>query len=219
MGRLIAVEGLDGAGKNTLVTGLVRRWRERGVAVATVSFPRYHQSLFADVAAEALHGEHGDLRESVYAMALLFALDRSAAAPEIRAALESNDVVVADRYVASNAAYSAARLAQSADGEVVRWVHDLEFGRLDLPRPDHTLFLAVSADVAMSRAQARSAGDPTRPRDHYERDADLQRRVDATYRELARSGWASPWTEVADAAPETLIDLLGAGVNDPNDAR
>ncbi|MGC4933636.1 dTMP kinase [Gordonia sp. DT30] len=208
MGRLIAVEGLDGAGKNTLVTGLVRRWREGGLTVAAFAFPRYHRSVFADIAAESLHGEHGDLRDSVYAMALLFALDRQAAAPEIRSALDANDIVVADRYVASNAAYSAARLDQGADGEVVAWVRDLEFGRFGLPRPDHTLLLGVPAEVAMRRARARSADDPSRPRDHYERDSDLQRSVDAVYRDLARSGWASPWSEVAGADPAELGDLL-----------
>lgn len=208
VGRLIAVEGLDGAGKNTLVNALVQRWRASGSQVSTITFPRYHRSVFADVAAEALHGEHGDLRQSVYAMALLFALDRSAAAADIRTALQHNDVVLADRYVASNAAYSAARLDQTADDEVVAWVHDLEFGRFELPRPDHTLLLGVPVEVAMRRAEARSAHDPSRPRDHYERDAELQVRVDAVYQQLARSGWASPWTEVNDTEDAALGDLL-----------
>src|SRR5690348_9141755 len=106
------------------------------MTVASLSFPRYGHSVSADIASEALHGGHGDLSSSVYAMAVLFALDRAGAREEIELLGSEYDVLILDRYVASNAAYSAARLHQSADGEVVAWVHELEYGRLRLPRPD-----------------------------------------------------------------------------------
>ena len=116
---LIVIEGLDGAGKRTLPEGLRRAFEAAGKSVATLAFPRYGVSVHADVAAEALHGQHGDLADSVYAMAMLFALDRAGAAGDIAALSTANDVVILDRYVASNAAYSAARLQQDATGEVV----------------------------------------------------------------------------------------------------
>lgn len=208
VGELIAVEGLDGAGKNTLVTGLVEHWHSRGARVAQLTFPRYGRTATADIAAEALHGKHGDLRDSVYAMALLFALDRADAADEIRSARSEFDVVILDRYVASNAAYSAARLHQDADGEVVHWVADLEFGRFGLPLPDRQVLLGVPAEVAMARAESRADADATRARDHYERDADLQRRVDAVYRGLASTSWRSPWTEFDGGDISILARLL-----------
>ncbi|MDL9936722.1 dTMP kinase [Gordonia sp. ABSL1-1] len=195
MGELIAVEGLDGAGKNTLVTGLVDRWRGAGAVVTTLTFPRYGASVTADLAAEALHGEHGDLRESVYGMALLFALDRAGAAADIEKARHTADVVILDRYVASNAAYNAARLGQDADGEMTRWVADLEFGRFGMPVPDRQVLLGVPVELARARAAARAEADAARTRDFYERDDDLQTRVDAVYRQLAARGWASPWIE------------------------
>ena len=74
---LIAIEGVDGAGKRTLDDGLRRPSKQAGKSVATLAFPRYGQSVTADIAAEALHGKHGDLASSVYAMAMLFALDRA----------------------------------------------------------------------------------------------------------------------------------------------
>ncbi|SDU84826.1 dTMP kinase [Gordonia westfalica] len=208
MGQLIAVEGLDGAGKNTLVTGLVERWTSSGLRVATFTFPRYGQSATADIASEALHGAHGDLRDSVYAMALLFALDRAGAAADITAATEANDIVILDRYVASNAAYNAGRLDQGADGEVVRWVADLEYGRFAMPVPDRHVLLGVPAEVAMQRARSRAAGDASRTRDAYERDSDLQRRVDAVYRRLAEDNWTSPWHQYDGEDVTALADLL-----------
>lgn len=194
MGRLIAVEGLDGAGKNTLVTSLVAGWRARGFSVSTFAFPRYGAAVTADIAAEALHGEHGDLASSAYAMAMLFALDRFDAATAIRADVAANDIVILDRYVASNAAYSAARLREGIAGAAVRWVGDLEFGRFALPVPDHQVFLGVPTSVAAQRAVRRADADGSRARDAYERDDDLQSHVDAAYRDLAAAQWFSPWT-------------------------
>ena len=121
--------------------------------MATLAFPRYGQSVSADIAAEALHGEHGDLASSVYAMAMLFALDRAGARRGDRAPARGRTTcVILDRYVASNAAYSAARLHQDADGDVVAWVRELEYERLRLPAPDWQVLLEVPAELAAQRA-------------------------------------------------------------------
>ena len=194
---LIAIEGVDGAGKNTLTQGLRAQFEARGKSVTTVGFPRYHQSIEADLAAEALRGQHGDLAESVYAMALLFALDRAGAKDDIAAMDATHDVVILDRYVASNAAYSAARLHQDAGGEVVQWVQQLEFDRLALPVPNWQLYLNVPTELAAERAAKREQHDATRTRDAYERDGGLQHRTGEVYRELAAENWGGPWVVVA----------------------
>jgi dTMP kinase len=193
---LIAIEGVDGAGKRTLTNGLRAAFEAAGKSVGTLAFPRYGQSVAADVAAEALHGQHGDLASSVYAMAMLFALDRAGGADEIRELCRVRDVVILDRYVASNAAYSAARLHQQADGEVVGWVHDIEYQRLGLPAPDWQVLLGVSAELADQRARARARADVSRRRDAYERDAGLQQRTGAAYAALAAAGWGGRWLVV-----------------------
>jgi dTMP kinase len=195
---LIAIEGVDGAGKRTLSDGLRKVFESAGKSVATLAFPRYGQSIPADIAAEALHGEHGDLASSVYAMAMLFALDRAGAVEQIEELRRSHDVVILDRYVASNAAYSAARQHEDAAGEAVAWVAQLEYQRLGLPAPDWQILLAVSAELAGQRARSRADSDPGRARDSYERDDGLQQRTGAVYAELAAAGWGGPWL-VADA--------------------
>lgn len=194
MGILVAVEGLDGAGKRTIVGRIEQAAAERGASVTSLAFPRYGESITADIASEALHGRHGDLRESVYAMGLLFALDRAAARPILRSALAEHDLVLCDRYTASNAAYNAARLGEGAESEVVSWVADLEFGRFALPVPDHQLLLGVPPEVAMDRAAGRAETDADRPADSYERDSDLQRRVYRVYGDLVETNWMSTWS-------------------------
>ena len=208
---LIAIEGVDGAGKRTLAQGLTTAWQGAGKSVATLAFPRYGQSVPADMAAEALHGQHGDLASSVYAMALLFALDRAGAATQIRELCGDHDVVILDRYVASNAAYSAARLHQGADGEVVDWIHQIEYRRLQLPPPDWQVLLGVSAELAGQRARDRARQDASRSRDAYERDNELQQRTGAAYAGLAAAGWGGRWLVVdADVDPGQLAARLTA---------
>jgi dTMP kinase len=208
---LIAIEGVDGAGKRTLAQGLTEAFEAAGKSVATLAFPRYGQSIHADLAAEALHGQHGDLASSVYAMALLFALDRAGGAAQIRELCGDHDVVLLDRYVASNAAYSAARLHQGADGEVVDWVLQMEYRRLQLPAPDWQVLLGVSAELAGLRARDRARQDASRSRDAYERDNELQQRTGAAYADLAAAGWGGRWLVVdADVDPGQLAARLTA---------
>jgi dTMP kinase len=206
---LIAIEGVDGAGKRTLSEGLRTAYETAGKSVATLAFPRYGQSVVADIAAEALHGQHGDLASSVYAMAMLFALDRAGAVDEIERLRRDHDVVILDRYVASNAAYSAARLRQDSGGEAVDWVHRIEYQRLRLPQPDWQVLLAVSAELAGQRARSRAESEPGRPRDSYERDDELQQRTGAVYAGLAAADWGGRWLVVdADIDPERLAAAL-----------
>ena len=210
---LIAIEGVDGAGKRTLSEGMRQAFETVGMSVASLAFPRYGRSVTADIAAEALHGEHGDLASSVYAMAMLFALDRAGAVDELDGLRRSHDVLLLDRYVASNAAYSAARMHEDAAGAAVTWVHRLEYQRLGLPVPDWQVLLAVPAELAGQRARSRAESEPGRARDSYERDDDLQRRTGEVYRGLAAAGWGGRWLVVdADVDPVRLVaQLTGAG--------
>jgi dTMP kinase len=201
MGRLIVVEGLDGAGKRTLSDALCTALAAKGARVARFAFPRYDADVHAELAREALYGRHGDLAASVHGMALLFALDRRAAAPELRAARESHDVVLVDRYIASNVAYHAARAHQRADGELAAWLRDLEVERFGVPVPDHQLLLAVPRTVAAERAAHRERTEAGRERDAYEFDADLQERTADAYAQLAAASWLSAWTVLDGSAP------------------
>jgi dTMP kinase len=207
---LVVIEGLDGAGKRTLTDGLRRAFAAQGRSVATLAYPRYGQSITADLAHEALHGAHGDLAESVYAMAVLFALDRANGKDHVAALQRDHDVVILDRYVASNAAYCAARLHQDAAGDMVAWVGELEYGRLGLPEPDHQVLLKVPVELAAQRARHRAAEESDRARDAYERDDGLQQRTAAVYAGLADRNWHGSWSTVA---PDVDAGALAADLS------
>ena len=205
---LIVIEGLDGAGKRTLTQGLRTALQADGKSVATLAFPRYGQSVAADVASEALHGDHGDLAGSVYAMAMLFALDRAGAVGQIEELRLRHDVVILDRYVASNAAYNAARLHQDENGEFVEWVRALEIDRFGLPVPDLHLLLRVPVEVAAERAAKREQDDDSRARDIYESDGSLQARCGVVYDGLANINWLAPWQVVDGRSNVKFHSLL-----------
>ena len=99
--------------------------------------------------------------------------------------------------MASNAAYTSARTGDTA---AVKWVHDLEFEKLGLPKPDLQVLVDTTPDVARERAEAREEQDATRTRDRYERDVALQVATFQAYSELAEHNWVSRWLRTADPA-------------------
>jgi dTMP kinase len=207
---LVVIEGLDGAGKRTLADGLVAELDARGAKVARMAFPRYDTDVHADLIRDALHGRLGDLVNSVHGMAVLFALDRRDAAEQLRALRARYDVVLLDRYVASNAAYGAARLHEGAEGAFVEWVRTLEVDRFGVPVPDLQLLLRVPLEIAARRADRRAAADSARSKDFYEKDGALQARCAAVYDGLAVRGWLAPWSPIDGTV--AVIDGLAAVV-------
>ncbi|MBN9644473.1 dTMP kinase [Corynebacterium mendelii] len=212
---IISIEGIDGAGKNTLVTAICNQ-----IDAEVIAFPRYGVSVEAQLARQALYGKMGDLTDSVNGMAVLFALDRAGAKDRLARYAPGGDLqdclVLLDRYVASNAAYSVAR---TSDSSVAQWVYDLEFGFLGLPTPDLQILLATDPAVAGQRASSRAAGDPSRAVDAYESDTALQAATLNAYRDLAATGWASPWHVVAAGVnsprqtASDILDSLGYGAD------
>lgn len=204
---IIAFEGIDGAGKNTLFTALEAELLDREIPVARLAFPRYETSVHAQLASAALHGEMGDLVDSVHGMATMFALDRAEVAAELAGFDDDGYVVLLDRWVASNAAYSAARLSQDAvTGDVVAWVEDLEFAQLGVPVPDLQILVDVPDSVTAGRVASRAEEDADREVDAYEADGGLQSRTLAAYRALAAAQWNSPWIVLDNSGERSALD-------------
>ncbi|MBV9162115.1 MAG: dTMP kinase [Pseudonocardiales bacterium] len=215
MGQLIVIEGLDGAGKRTLANGLGAALTAQHASVARMAFPRYDADVHAELVRDALYGRLGDLAESVHGMAVLFALDRRDATDQLRVLRRRYDVVLLDRYVASNAAYGAARLHEDANGPFVEWVRGLEVDRFGVPVPDTQLLLRVPMSVAAARADRRAEADSARRKDLYETDHGLQARCAAVYDGLAAGGWLAPWSVLDGTTAGTVAGSVGMGRTGP----
>jgi dTMP kinase len=162
---LIAVEGLDGAGKSTQVALLAAALG----AGEVVSFPRY-DTFFGRQIRWLLDGAGEVSAQTVdpRSMALWYALDRAQWARD-RKPVPDNGIVLLNRYTLSNAVYQSAR----ADADLFDWVLRLEFEELGLPRPDVTVILDVPPELSRNRVARRGDADG----DVYERAGELLARV------------------------------------------
>ncbi len=194
---LLAIEGIDGAGKGTLCRELLARANAAGVRAATLSFPRYEQTQFSDLIGRYLRGEMGEIDQvPVRYTALLYGGDRFESRDQLLDLIAAHDLVILDRYVASNIAYNAAKVAEDERAELIAWIEQLEYGLFSLPRPDLTLLLATStalADRLVGQKAARSYTEDTR--DLHEANRDFLSIVADVYGGLAAAGGES-WLRV-----------------------
>ena len=193
-GKLIVIEGIDGAGKGTQAELLARSLQERGVPFVRFSFPRY-ESSFGRLIARFLNGEFGPLSAvDAHFSALLYAGDRLEAKPDLEAALNSGRAVLLDRYIASNLAHQAARVPAERRGEFISWLRQLEYGIYELPAEDLVIYLSVPATEGHRLVGLKSARSyTTMPRDLQESDVLHLKEAALVYDELAR---AANWVTI-----------------------
>jgi dTMP kinase len=182
-GRLITVEGVEGAGKSTQIETL-RAWLvARGVPVVLTSEP---DGTPLGLGVRRLLGEVD--RVTPATEALLFAASRAEhVARVIRPALAAGQVVLCDRYVDSTVAYQGH--GRGVPLEVLAPLNELATGGV---RPDLTLVLDLDVAEGLRRARARrgalAACDP------FERLA-------LEFHERVRKGY---WA-IRDREPERVV--------------
>ena len=219
MGLLVAIEGGDGAGKATAAANLVDLVRGAGLSAGLMSFPRY-----GDTAAGHMLGDFlaGRLPKAMTprALAVLYALDRYESADALAALRAAHDVVVLDRYIASNIAYQAAKVPSVERPALIDWIARLEMAQFGLPAPNLNIYLDTPLEVARAlilRKRQRSYTD--RSYDEHEADIALQMRVREVYAALCdESAVLGPWRTVctvregAMRAPGAIAAEIGEQV-------
>lgn len=192
-GRLISIEGLDGAGKTTLATGLLAALRERGEDVVALREPG------GVAAAERIRALVVDpeLRLGRRAEALLFAAARAQLVEEaLRPALAAGRTVLLDRFLDSSLAYQGG--GRELGVEEVRAVNALATGGLV---PDRTLLLRLPAGAGRARQAVRGAAP-----DRLEREDDaFFARVEETYAALAAAEPERIAVLDASGSPEDVL--------------
>jgi dTMP kinase len=211
---IVAVEGIDGAGKHTLTVGLAEAIRQRGGSVAIFEYPRYDDPPLGPLIRALLAGEPAlaSLRDNPVASALLFALDRAGSSPQLTECAAQHDCVLIDRYIASNAVYTAARLpAGDTQSAFLDWIVETEVDQLGIARPDLQVLVNSPVDEARSGVQSR-ASIVDRPADTFETDQELQARCAELFLALATRRWLSEWLVVPRSADlAEVVDRCVAG--------
>lgn len=188
---MIAIEGLDGSGKETQTKMLCKALQRQGESVEMLSFPRYGQSS-AVLAESYLRGDFGVDPEAInaYGASSFFAMDRFASyLREWKPAFERCDVLLADRYVTSNAIHQCSKLPREEWESFLEWLFDYEYCKLMLPVPDRVFYLHLAVEDSQRLLDDRYGRNEFR-KDIHERDIGYLTKSQAAAEYCAaRCGW------------------------------
>ncbi len=203
-GRLITIEGIDGAGKTTLASALLDALEARGLDVLLLREPG------GVAAAERIRDVviDPDLHVAARTEALLYAAARAQLVEEaIEPLLRDGRWVLLDRFIDSSLAYQGGGRELGIDP--VRAINEFA---IRTAWPDRTLLLMIASGLGRRRSQSR-AGAPDRlereQNEFFDRTAAAYLVLAAEDPERIRKVDASrPPDEVLAAALDELADLL-----------
>lgn len=191
MGRLIVFEGIDGSGKSTQLKKCTDRLKREGKRFRRLSFPQYSEPSSALIKMY-LGGEFGDDPDMVnpYAASTFFAVDRFASyAKDWREYYENGGLLITDRYTTSNAIHQGAKLSGEDRISFFKWLYQLEFELMGLPRPDYVIYLDIPAEISRANMRKRELDTGTQG-DIHERDGVYLEKCVQCAREAAQLyGW------------------------------
>ena len=176
-GAFITFEGIDGCGKSTQLRLLASALRLEGLEVVTTREPG------GTTLGQRLRAALLDVDEQVDPLAelLVFAADRAQhVRQQLRPALETNHVVLSDRYADATVAYQGA--GRGFDRKLVDEIVQLATEGL---KPDLTLIFDLSVPESITRTRRR---EENKQKDRLDiEDSDFHARVRNAYLEIAKA--------------------------------
>ena len=191
MGKLIVFEGTDGSGKSTQFELLAKRLEAEQIRFQRLRFPQYEEPSSALIRMY-LGGAFGDDPEAVnaYAASTFYAVDRYASYQRVwKDYYQGGGLVVSDRYTTSNAVHQGSKVPEGERAEFFRWLYDLEYDRMGLPRPDLVVLLDMPVELSEQLMRKREQSTGTHA-DIHERDEDyLKKCRDVALHAAKYYGW------------------------------
>lgn len=177
-GKLIVIDGIDGAGKTTQVELLAKYLKQRSISFELISFPRYGDNLYGKLIKRYLKGEFGSINEvNPYLMALAYAGDRALAGSQIKKWLEEGKLVIANRYISASKAHLGANLPEGKREEFIKWLDALEYETNKLPKEDLTILLTVDPKVGQKNVSGRHTDIHEQSLKHLEQAQEIYLRL------------------------------------------
>jgi dTMP kinase len=165
-GRIIVIEGVDKAGKQTQARLLVESLKLSGRICVVVDFPDYNTPIGMEIKA-FLEGKREYPNELKH---MLLSANRWERKSEIESMIEKGTIVIMNRYCQSNLVYGV------SNGLNINWLANLERG---LPKEDIVIVLDVSSTVLTERSTERDL-------DSFEKNQKLLLEVNKNYHKLAK---------------------------------
>ena len=188
-GKIIVVEGTDCSGKETQTSLLVQRLKKEGRKIERLCFPNYDSPTGKIVGGPYLGKAHigegifpeGAANVDPKVAALYYAADRRYNRNAILELLDQGIDVVLDRYVESNMGHQGGKIFDKEERlKLYENLENLEYGFLELPRPDLTIFLYMPSNKVAELKKGR-----TEPADQHEVSLLHIKNAEKAYLELA----------------------------------
>lgn len=168
-GLLIAIEGIDGAGKRTICSFMKKFLESKGSEVILFEYPDY-SSIWGKIIEEYLHNK---IELKIDEQFFLYFIDILKDQEKISDALNKGKIIITDRYFSSTLAFQCAK---GFDFEKALKITEI----MDVIEPDLTLFLQIPPHVTLERKfkQKNSL-------DRHEKDLKLLKNVDSIYKRMS----------------------------------
>ncbi|MDO4690546.1 MAG: thymidylate kinase [Fusobacterium sp.] len=165
MGKIIVIEGTDSSGKETQTKLLYERIKKIYTKTVKISFPNYNSPACEPVKMY-LAGKFGDDANQInpYPVSTMYAIDRYASFKQEWEKFYRDDyIIVTDRYVTSNMIHQASKIVNEKEKiEYLKWLEDLEYEKIEIPRPDRVFFLKMpieKAKILMAERKNKITGE------------------------------------------------------------
>lgn len=188
-GKIIVIEGTDCSGKETQTSLLVQRLAKEGRKIERLSFPDYDTPTGKIVGGAYLGKKYigegyfpeGAANVDPKVASLYYAADRRYSRNKILDLINQGIDVVIDRYVESNMGHQGGKIFDKEERlKLYEDLANLEYGFLELPKPDLTIFLYMPYKKVAELRNGR-----TEASDQHESSMLHIRNAEAAYLELA----------------------------------
>lgn len=181
----IAIEGIDGAGKETQAKRLADYFHSLGKEVLYLDFPAYNSMVGKEIG-KLLAAKDDEVNANTIppkVMSLLFAMDRLQFKDKILEAQAAGKVIISNRYVMSSVVLQTAR----GKAKLADWIYQLEHVEMGLPKPD--CYIVLTGDVSVTKTvKGKQARDYTSGEDQYESNQTLMVKTAEMYGRVALPG-------------------------------
>jgi dTMP kinase len=163
-GKIIVIEGTDCSGKETQTNMLYNRLKEENKDISRLSFPDYNSPTGKIIGGPYLGKKHisegyfseGASNVDPKVASLYFGADRRFHLKQINELLDAGVNVILDRYVTSNMGHQGGKITNKKERlKMYNWLETLEYGLLELPKPDLVIFLHMPYQISLELKKNR----------------------------------------------------------------
>lgn len=181
-GKFVVIEGTDGTGKTTQVNLLAETLSNYNFDGVIFDFPQY-TNVSSVLLENYLKGAYGQLNPE--AASILYAVDRFDASYTLREHLTQGQIVLANRYVTSNAGHQGSKIDDPADRiKFYKWLDNLEYSIFNIPKPDLTIILHLPIELTLELMKKGNIEKGTSA-DIHESDIEHLKKAEQVYLEIA----------------------------------